>query len=126
MGTEAALVFSTGYQTNLGIIATLAGRGSVVLQDRLNHASLVDASLLSGGDMVRYPHGDLILRRPRLLPPSHLPRPLRHLPPLLRPSRCHPHRRLITTTETTISMMTMTTAMTMTTKINLMMTGTDV
>ena len=64
MGQEAALVFSTGYQTNLGIIASLAGRGSVVLQDRLNHASLVDASFLSGGEMIRYPHGDLgALRR---------------------------------------------------------------
>jgi 8-amino-7-oxononanoate synthase len=59
MGQEACLVFSTGYQTNLGMIATLAGRGSVVLQDRLNHASLVDAALLSGGQMVRYSHGDL-------------------------------------------------------------------
>jgi 8-amino-7-oxononanoate synthase len=48
MGQEACLVFSTGYQTNLGMIASLAGRGSVVLQDRLNHASLVDAALLSG------------------------------------------------------------------------------
>lgn len=66
MGQEAALVFSTGYQTNLGIIATLAGRGSVVIQDRLNHASLFDAALLSGGEMVRYPHGNLAALR-RLL-----------------------------------------------------------
>jgi hypothetical protein len=55
----------------------------------------------------------------RHLLPSH------RLLPLPIPSRCHPHRRLITATETTISMMT--TAMTMTTtKIDLMMTGTDV
>jgi len=66
MGQECALVFSTGYQTNLGIIATLAGRGSVVIQDRLNHASLFDAALLSGGEMVRYPHGNLAALR-RLL-----------------------------------------------------------
>jgi 8-amino-7-oxononanoate synthase len=66
MGQESALVFSTGYQTNLGIIATLAGRGSVVIQDRLNHASLFDAALLSGGEMVRYPHGNLPAMR-RLL-----------------------------------------------------------
>lgn len=59
MGQEAALVFSTGYQTNLGIVAGLVGRGSVVIQDRLNHASLVDAGLLSGGEMVRYPHANL-------------------------------------------------------------------
>lgn len=66
MGQEACLVFSTGYQTNLGIIATLVGRGSVVIQDRLNHASLFDASLLSGGEMVRYPHGNFAALR-RLL-----------------------------------------------------------
>jgi 8-amino-7-oxononanoate synthase len=58
MGQESCLVFSTGYQTNLGIIATLAGRGSVVIQDRLNHASLVDGAFLSDGEMVRYQHGD--------------------------------------------------------------------
>lgn len=66
MGRESALVFSTGYQTNLGIIATLVGRNSVVFQDRLNHASLVDATQLSGGQLVRYPHGDLTMLR-RLL-----------------------------------------------------------
>jgi 8-amino-7-oxononanoate synthase len=64
MGQPAALVFSTGYQTNLGMISTLVGRGSVVLQDRLNHASLVDAGMLSAGEMLRYPHADLgALRR---------------------------------------------------------------
>jgi 8-amino-7-oxononanoate synthase len=63
LGQESALVFSTGYQTNLGIIATLAGRGSVVVQDKLNHASLVDGAQLSGGEMVRYPHGDLAALR---------------------------------------------------------------
>ena len=64
MGQPAALVFSTGYQTNLGLIAALAGRGSVIIQDRLNHASLFDAALLSGGEMARYPHGNLAgLRR---------------------------------------------------------------
>jgi 8-amino-7-oxononanoate synthase len=64
MGQEASLVFSTGYQTNLGLIAALAGRGSVIIQDRLNHASLFDAALLSGGEMVRYSHGSLAgLRR---------------------------------------------------------------
>jgi 8-amino-7-oxononanoate synthase len=59
MGQESALVFSTGYQTNLGIVAALAGRNSLVLQDRLNHASLVDAAQLSGGQMLRYPHCDV-------------------------------------------------------------------
>ena len=55
MGAESALVFSTGYQTNLGIVAALAGRNAIVMQDRLNHASLVDASQLSGSQMVRLP-----------------------------------------------------------------------
>jgi 8-amino-7-oxononanoate synthase len=66
MGQESALVFSTGYQTNLGILATLAGRGSVIIQDKLNHASLVDGAMLAGGEMVRYPHGNLMALR-RLL-----------------------------------------------------------
>jgi 8-amino-7-oxononanoate synthase len=59
MGAEAAIVFSTGYQTNLGVISALVTRGSVVVQDRLNHASLVDGAQLAAGDLVRYPHGDL-------------------------------------------------------------------
>jgi 8-amino-7-oxononanoate synthase len=63
MGQEASLVFSTGYQTNLGILATLAGRGSVIIQDKLNHASLVDGAMLAGGEMVRYPHGNLMMLR---------------------------------------------------------------
>ena len=59
MGAESALVFSTGYQTNLGVISALVTRGSVVVQDRLNHASLVDGAQLAAGELVRYPHGDL-------------------------------------------------------------------
>jgi 8-amino-7-oxononanoate synthase len=58
MGHESALVFSTGYQTNLGIVATLVGRGGVIVQDKLNHASLVDGAMLSPGTMVRYAHGN--------------------------------------------------------------------
>jgi 8-amino-7-oxononanoate synthase len=59
MGQESALVFSTGYQTNLGAIATLAGRSGVVVQDRLNHASLFDGAALSGARVARYAHGDM-------------------------------------------------------------------
>jgi 8-amino-7-oxononanoate synthase len=66
MGQESALVFSTGYQTNLGIIDSLVGRSSVIIQDKLIHASLLDAAQLSGGQLVRYPHGDLTMLR-RLL-----------------------------------------------------------
>ena len=58
-GKEAALVFSTGYQTNLGVIATLVGRNDVVLIDKLDHASIVDGCFLSLGDTIRYKHNDL-------------------------------------------------------------------
>ncbi len=64
LGQESALVFSTGYHTNLAAIATLVTRGGVVVQDRLNHASLVDGALMAAGTMVRYPHADMhALRR---------------------------------------------------------------
>jgi 8-amino-7-oxononanoate synthase len=59
MGTESALVFSTGYQTNLGVISTLVGRGDHLFLDKLNHASIVDGSMLTYGTVHRYPHGDL-------------------------------------------------------------------
>jgi 8-amino-7-oxononanoate synthase len=57
-GRERALLFSTGYMANLGVIATLADRGEVVALDRLNHASLIDGTLLSGARFSRYAHGD--------------------------------------------------------------------
>jgi 8-amino-7-oxononanoate synthase len=56
-GRERALLFSTGYMANLGVISALAGRGDTVFEDRLNHASLIDAGLLSGARLVRYKHG---------------------------------------------------------------------
>ncbi len=59
MKTEATLVFSTGYQTNLGVISTIVGKGDYVIMDKLNHASLVDGALLSFGDIVRYKHNDI-------------------------------------------------------------------
>jgi len=57
-GRERALLFSTGYMANLGVAAALAGRGDTVLEDRLNHASLLDAGLLCGARFSRFPHGD--------------------------------------------------------------------
>ena len=57
-GTEAALVFPTGYMTNLGAVTSLVGRGDIVFSDRENHASLYDAARLSGARLVRYAHGD--------------------------------------------------------------------
>ncbi|MBI6895946.1 8-amino-7-oxononanoate synthase [Pseudomonas putida] len=53
-----ALLFSTGYMANLGAITALVGQGDTVLQDRLNHASLLDGGLLSGARFSRYLHND--------------------------------------------------------------------
>jgi 8-amino-7-oxononanoate synthase len=58
-GLPAALLFSTGYMANIGVITALLGRSDALFADRLNHASLNDAGLLSRARMQRYPHGDL-------------------------------------------------------------------
>ncbi len=58
-GREAAILFSTGYMANLGVVTALAGRNTELLQDRLNHASLIDAGLLSGARLRRYRHADI-------------------------------------------------------------------
>ena len=58
MGRERALLFSTGYMANLGVMAALAGRGELVLLDRLSHASIIDGALLSGARFKRYTHGE--------------------------------------------------------------------
>lgn len=57
-GRERALLFSTGYMANLAIITALVGKGDTVLQDRLNHASLLDGGLFSGARFARYLHND--------------------------------------------------------------------
>jgi 8-amino-7-oxononanoate synthase len=61
-----ALLFSTGYMANLAVGAALLTRGDRVLEDRLNHASLLDAGLASGADFARYPHGDAVELQRRL------------------------------------------------------------
>jgi 8-amino-7-oxononanoate synthase len=56
---QAALVFSTGFQVNLGVISCLVGRGDVVVADKDDHASIVDGCLLALGEMRRFNHNDL-------------------------------------------------------------------
>ena len=57
--TDEAITFSTGFQSNLGIISAIVGRGDYVVCDRENHASIYDGCKLSYGTMVRYKHNDL-------------------------------------------------------------------
>ncbi len=59
MGKPAALVFSTGMQTNLGAISALIGKNDVVVTDKEDHASIVDGCRLGIGEIKRYVHGDL-------------------------------------------------------------------
>ena len=59
-GRPRALLFSTGYMANLGVVSALAGRGDCVFEDRLNHASLIDAAALSHARLIRYPHNDTL------------------------------------------------------------------
>ena len=61
-----ALLFSTGYMANLAVASVLAGRGDHVLEDRLNHASLLDAGLASGARFSRYAHADVAALRSKL------------------------------------------------------------
>lgn len=58
-GTEAALVFPTGYMANLGLLTSLAGPGDTLILDKLCHASLIDAARLSGAVVRTYPHRDV-------------------------------------------------------------------
>lgn len=57
-GRPRALLFSTGYMANLAAVTALVGQGDTVLEDRINHASLLDAGLLSGARFSRYLHND--------------------------------------------------------------------
>ncbi len=59
LGKEAVMCFSTGYQSNLGIISALVNHGDYIVMDRENHASLYDACRLSFGKMVRFRHNDM-------------------------------------------------------------------
>jgi len=56
---EGALVYATGYQTNLGVLSTVVGRGDVAISDRVNHASIVDGLRLSLGEVRKFKHNDM-------------------------------------------------------------------
>ncbi|TBR36041.1 MULTISPECIES: 8-amino-7-oxononanoate synthase [Dyella] len=58
-GRERALLFSTGYMANLGVMQALLAEGDVCVQDKLNHACLLDGAKLSGAELKRYPHADV-------------------------------------------------------------------
>src|SRR5574341_1577019 len=68
VGKQSALVFTTGFQTNLGAISAVVGREDVVITDKEDHASIIDGCRLSYGEMLRFKHSDMadldrVLRR---------------------------------------------------------------
>lgn len=65
-GRDRALLFSTGYMANLGVISALLQEGDLCVQDRLNHACLIDGARLSGCVLKRYPHGNVDAARRQL------------------------------------------------------------
>ncbi len=78
-GTQAALLYNSGYTANLGIISSLVGRGDWVFSDELNHASIVDGCRLSCAQIVVFPHNDLNSLEEKLRWASHLSEPGRKL-----------------------------------------------
>jgi 8-amino-7-oxononanoate synthase len=60
MKKEAALTFSTGFQSNLGIISTIAGKGEAIIIDRMDHASIIDACRLSFATVHKFKHNDMV------------------------------------------------------------------
>lgn len=59
VGKDAALVFSTGFQVNLGVISSLTGRNDYIILDEYNHASIIDGSRLSFSRVIKYRHNDM-------------------------------------------------------------------
>lgn len=66
IGRERTLLFSTGYMANLSVITTLLGAGDLCVEDKWNHASLIDAARLSGATLVRYVHANVASARRQL------------------------------------------------------------
>lgn len=60
VGKESALVFSTGFQVNLGVLATLSGRNDYLLLDEYDHASIIDGARLSFSKVIKYRHNDMV------------------------------------------------------------------
>ena len=58
-GREAALIYATGYQMNLGVVSALVSKGDMVIVDKLDHASILDGCKLSGAEIKRFKHNDL-------------------------------------------------------------------
>jgi 7-keto-8-aminopelargonate synthetase-like enzyme len=71
-GTTHAMVFSTGYQANLGMVSTLAGKGDFIILDADSHASIYDGCKMSNADIVRFRHNDVadLEKRLKRLPPE--------------------------------------------------------
>ena len=65
-GRERALSFSTGYMANLGVLSALLGGGDLCVQDKFNHASLLDGARLASCELKRYPHADVDAARRQL------------------------------------------------------------
>ncbi len=65
-GMEDAVLFSSGYSANVGIISSLVGKNDVVVNDKLNHASIIDGSIMSGGQFVVFPHNNMRLLEKKL------------------------------------------------------------
>ena len=63
IGFESSILFSSGYLANLGLITTISEKDSFIYADKLNHASLNDACILSRAKFFRYPHNDMELIR---------------------------------------------------------------
>lgn len=59
LGVERALLFSTGYMANYGVLTCLPDKNDLIIQDKLNHASLIDGGMASSAKMLRYAHADL-------------------------------------------------------------------
>jgi 8-amino-7-oxononanoate synthase len=74
MGTEGALVFSTGFMTNQGVISHLVPREGVLVIDRMDHASIIDASRLSFGKTIKFSHNDMEDLEKKLKTVKHKPK----------------------------------------------------